>query len=161
MTSTPTSRSRRTAPQPSTVPVTRFRSADDARRDRAATETQAAAAGTQDPDEFVSSLDDDFLSCRGDRHSFPKLVVRKSTGKLPKGIALTRQHDGCFQITFTCPDCGTERSKTTLPGGRYDPSAQYTYRYPPGYLSPAGSGLSRPDFTTELLRRAFETGVVA
>jgi hypothetical protein len=101
------------------------------------------------PEDFVNSLDDDFLSCRGDRHSFPKL----RPGPMPRGVNAVRQFDGSFQLTFTCPDCGTERTRTTLSGGGIERPVRYTYRYPQGYQSPKGSGLRKTDFSDELDRR--------
>ena len=153
------SRPRRTATRAPSAPAVRFSPPDDARRGRATSPPRATdpPPASPAPGQFVATLDDSFLSCRGDRHSFPKLRARN--GKLPRGISVSRQHDGCFSLTFVCPDCGTERTRVTLPGGRYDPAAAYTYRYPPGYLSPRDSGLLRSDFTAELVRRVFEGGL--
>lgn len=162
MSATQTSRPARIAPKAAApAPAVRFSPPGDARAGRAPRPGTPPAGNSraQDPDQFVTSMDDDFLSCRGDRHNFPKFRATRN-GKLPRGIKVTRQRDGCFQITSTCPDCGTERWRVTLPGGRYDASAAYRYRHPKGYLSPRDAGLARSDFTAEILRRALEGGLL-
>lgn len=111
------------------------------------------AAGDQahrrSPQDFVRNMDDDKLSCRADRHSFPKL----RTGPLPRGVRAVPTVDGAFQLTFTCPDCGTRRTRTTRPGGSIDRSVAYSYNWPDGYLAPKGSGLVKADFSAEQDRR--------
>ena len=100
--------------------------------------------------EHLDTLDDNKLSCKGDRHDFPKLRV----GPLPHGVdAKPIRRTGVYQITYTCPDCGTTRTKTTLRGGIVA-TAKYEYKHPPGYLAPKGAGLSKSDYATELGRRA-------
>jgi hypothetical protein len=99
--------------------------------------------------DHLTSLDDDKLSCKGDRHDFPKLRV----GPLPAGVnAEPIRRTGVYQLTYTCPDCGTTRTKTTLRGGIVA-QAKYEYKHPPGYLAPPGAGLSKSDYTSELGRR--------
>jgi len=98
---------------------------------------------------FINTLDDDFLGCRTQGHRFPKL----RPGRIPANIRLARFRDGAFQLTFICPDCGTEKTRTTLPGGGYNAAAHNSYRYPNGYQSPRGSGLKRSDFIDEDDRR--------
>lgn len=102
------------------------------------------------PELFIKNLDDDFLGCRTEGHRWPKL---KRAGKMPRGVRPVRLRDGSFQLTYTCLDCGTEKVRLTLPGGHYDGSTHNSYRYPPGYQSPKGSGLSKPDFIDELYSR--------
>jgi hypothetical protein len=100
--------------------------------------------------DHLNSLDDDKLSCKGDRHDFPKLRV----GPLPRGVnAEPIRRSGVYQLTYTCPDCGTQRTKTTLRGGIVA-TAKYEYKHPPGYLAPKGAGLYKSDYAAELGRRA-------
>jgi hypothetical protein len=100
-------------------------------------------------DDHLNALSDEFVSCKGDRHDFPKLRV----GPLPKGVAATPIRQGQYQLTYTCPDCGTERTKTTLKGGILNSSAVYSYKHPVGYLAPKGAGLVKADYARELGRR--------
>ncbi len=100
--------------------------------------------------EHLGALDDDWVSCKGDRHDFPKLRV----GPLPKGVtASSSTRTGVYQLTYVCPDCGTVRTKTTQRGGIVV-QAKYDYKHPQGYLAPKGAGLSKADYTNELGRRA-------
>ena len=99
--------------------------------------------------QHLTSLDDDWVSCKGDRHDFPKLRV----GPLPDGVTSTRTRNGQSQLTYTCPDCGTVRTRTTLRGGIIDRSIKYNYQYPAGYIAPKGSGLTKADYANELARR--------
>lgn len=105
---------------------------------------------TPDPgQDHLSALDDDWVSCKGDRHDFPKLRV----GPLPPGVTARPVRSGIYQMTYTCPDCGTIRTKTTSRGGIIS-TAKYTYHYPAGYLAPKGAGLTKRDYAFELARRA-------
>lgn len=99
-------------------------------------------------EDHLTSLDDNWVSCKGDRHDFPKLRV----GTLPRGITSKRTKGGVYQLTYTCPDCGTTRTKTTLRGGIVV-TADYKYRHPKGYLAPKGAGLRKADYAAELGRR--------
>jgi hypothetical protein len=99
--------------------------------------------------DHLVSLDDERLSCKGDRHNFPKLRV----GTLPAGMTARTVRSGVYQLTYICPDCGTVRQKTTQRGGLVG-NAKYTYQHPPGYLAPKGAGLTKSDYTAELARRA-------
>lgn len=107
-------------------------------------QTEAAA--------WLHQADDKLLACRGQGHAWPK--VRRD--KVPRGIRAIPQHDGSYQVTFTCRDCGMDRTLTTLPGGQLDLPAQYTYRAPPGYKSPKGSRINRRMAFAETWRRALE-----
>jgi len=100
-------------------------------------------------EDHLHSLSDEFASCKGDRHDFPKL----RPGPLPKGVKAAHVRMGVYQLTYTCPDCGTERTKTTLKGGILDSSAVYSYKHPKGYLAPPGSGLTKADYSRELGKR--------
>jgi|SRR5215472_1425387 len=102
--------------------------------------------------EWIVHVDDKILACRGQGHAFPKI----RTGSLPKGMRAVRQHDGSFQITFICRDCGTERTLTTLPTGNLDLPAKYKYKHPPGYKTPKGSSISRRECLAESWRRTME-----
>lgn len=103
----------------------------------------------QTGDDHLHNLSDEFLSCKGDRHDFPKLRV----GPLADGVTAKHIKNGVYQLIYTCPDCGTKRTKTTLRGGVLDPGATYAYDHPKGYLAPKGAGLTRGDYTAELGRR--------
>jgi hypothetical protein len=99
--------------------------------------------------EHLDAMDDNVASCKGDRHDFPKLRV----GPLPPGVtARPTSRQGVSQLTFTCPDCGTKRTKTTRRGGIVE-TAKYDYDYPPGYLAPRGSGLTKADYAANLGKR--------
>jgi hypothetical protein len=99
--------------------------------------------------QHLDIMDDGVASCKGDRHDFPKLRV----GPLPPGVtARPASRQGVYQLTFTCPDCGTRRTKTTRRGGIVQ-SAKYDYEYPPGYLAPPGAGLRKADYAANLGKR--------
>lgn len=98
--------------------------------------------------DHLDGLDDEWLSCKGDRHDFPKLRV----GPLPPGVDAQPLRKGVYQLTYTCPDCGTQRTKTTLRGGIVA-QANYKYYHPTGYLAPPGAGLTKSDYVNELGRR--------
>lgn len=101
-------------------------------------------------EEHLNSLDDNWVSCKGDRHDFPKLRV----GPLAPGItARAAGRTGVYQLTYTCPDCGTVRTKTTLRGGIVARN-KYEYKHPAGYIAPKGAGLTKADYAAELGRRA-------
>ncbi len=112
-----------------------------------ATKLRAVRTG----DDHLNGLDDDWLSCKGDRHDFPKLRI----GPLPEGIEAKHVKNGVYQLTYTCPDCGTTRTRTTLKGGVLTSgrSVKYDYRHPKGYLAPPGAGLTKGDYVAELGRR--------
>lgn len=99
--------------------------------------------------EHLDTLDDEWVSCKGDRHDFPKLRV----GPLPKGVTSRPVKNGVSQLTYVCPDCGTVRTRTTLRGGIIDRSVKYSYQHPEGYLAPKGAGLTKADYANELGRR--------
>jgi hypothetical protein len=103
--------------------------------------------------DWLHNLPDKFIPCRGDHHDWPVL----KPGKLPRGIRAIPLHDGSFEMTAICRNCGRERTKTTLPRGVYDRDAKYVYRDPEGYKAPPGLGLSRQDYIAELYRRVAES----
>jgi len=100
-------------------------------------------------DEHLGTLSDEWVSCKGDRHDFPKLRI----GPLPKGVTSRRVKQGQYQLTYVCPDCGTKRIKTTLRGGILEATNKYNYKHPKGYIAPKGAGLRKADYTAELGRR--------
>jgi hypothetical protein len=104
----------------------------------------------------LHGVDDRTVACRGDHHDWPIL----KPGPLPRGVSAVPQHDGCFQVTITCKNCGRWRRKTTLPGGGYDTSAVYAYGGGPKDFSAKEDsqrgGLTRTDYTIELWRRMAE-----
>lgn len=107
--------------------------------------------------EFVHHYPDNFLACRGDRHSFPPLMTR---GRLSKGIRTERlpndgEHVGVVLIEATCSNCGRTRWKLTGNHGVYEPGDKWHYKEPRGYKAPKGLGASKADFTSELYRRLF------
>jgi hypothetical protein len=103
-------------------------------------------------------VDDRTIECRGGRHRFPEMGIRK----IPKGITFVPQHDGSYQIRSTCPNCGRWRVKTTLPGGGYDRNAVYQYGGGPEDFSAKEDTergkLSKADYAAELHRRVAEAG---
>jgi hypothetical protein len=107
---------------------------------------------------YLNDTDDAILACRGQGHAWPKLRAPKAgrSRLLPKGIEAQRFTDGSWQITSTCPDCGMQRTLTTLPGGPIDHPAQYRYVQPEGYKAPKGSGITRRDCLDETWRRLRE-----
>jgi hypothetical protein len=99
-------------------------------------------------DEHLNTISDGIASCKGDRHDFPKMRV----GPLPKGVTSRPVRQGVYQLTYTCPDCGTQRTRTTLRGGILS-GAKYRYKYDDEYLAPKGAGLTKADYVAELGRR--------
>jgi len=109
----------------------------------------------QQADEFLASVPDEQLMCMTQRHPWPLIDLRKRS--LPKGIGAVRQHDGCYQIRETCPNCGKTRWYTTLPGGVFDVNVQYRYDSPPGWVVKHDDiEATRRDYKAELFRRANE-----
>ena len=102
--------------------------------------------------DWVVQASDEVLACRAQGHAWPKLRA----GRLPEGIALKRERDGCYQIESTCRDCGMVRTITTLPSGMIDYPATYRYVQPDGYRSPVGSEVTRRECLAEIWRRARE-----
>lgn len=103
-------------------------------------------------EEFLAMLDDATLECRAQQHSWPLL----KPGRNVKGIAVRAVVEGCYQVEFTCRNCGTVRVKTTLPRGEWDPAATYSYKHPAGYLAPKGVTVTRAEAMGELWRRMME-----
>lgn len=103
------------------------------------------AVGLSSGDKHLNEINDEFLSCKADRHDFPKLKV----GPLPKGVKAEYVKQGVYQLTYTCPDCGTVRTRTTLKGGIVDVGVKYDYKHPKGYLAPKGAGLVKSDYVAE------------
>jgi hypothetical protein len=103
---------------------------------------------------LLSEIDDDQLACRAGRHDWP--VLKAGAKKLPKGMAASRQADGCFQITETCGNCRKKRVTTTLPGGVFDVDARRDYEDPENWVKiPRDLGLTRRDLVGENWRRCF------
>lgn len=98
----------------------------------------------------LASLDDGAASCKGERHDFPKLRPGR---RWPKNLTSRRIAEGVYQLTYSCPDCGTERRRTTLKGGILSSGVAYNYKYPRGYLAPPGAGLTKADYVRELGNR--------
>lgn len=69
--------------------------------------------------------------CRGYYHPWPILVPGK---RVPRGFRATLQKDGCYQIVETCPQCGSKRTTTTLPGGASDPDAVRRIEHPDDWV---------------------------
>lgn len=110
---------------------------------------------------FLGTVPDDQLECMTQRHPWPLIDLRDK--RLPKGIRAVRQHDGCYQIEETCPNCGKARWYTTLPGGVFDVNVIYRYKDPQGWVTKHDDvEATRRDYKAELFRRAAEqlTGVL-
>lgn len=112
----------------------------------------------EDAKDWLTSLDDNMLACRGQQHAWPKLRPGKVTNKL---ISIQPAAEGCYQLRERCADCPKTRWKLTLPGGVLDPGARWSYNNPPGYASPKDSGVTRADCVAELWRRVHEEVVAA
>jgi hypothetical protein len=114
-------------------------------------EDEAAAAR-----EWLENADDAFLACRGN-HNFPK--IRLTNGALPGGVHAAPQADGGYQLTVTCPDCGTTDTFTTIPGGWIDGGPRrHSYDWPEGYRMPKGAAsyVTARDCQAEVWRRVTE-----
>lgn len=111
-----------------------------------------SGTGDSTGQQHLRGLDDDWLTCKGDRHDFPKL--RLKPGPLPDGVTARKERGGVYQLIYTCPDCGTRRVRDTLKGGIIDTSVRYGYKHPKGYLAPKGAGLTKSDYAAELAARA-------
>jgi|SRR5262245_1748568 len=86
---------------------------------------------------WLANVESAFLACRG-RHNFPKLLLTE--GQLPPGIRAERQADRSYNITETCPDCGTRRTYSTVPDGWLGGlKIHYRYEWPDGYRVPPGA----------------------
>lgn len=72
------------------------------------------------------------MLCRGNYHPWPVLEPGK---RVPRGYRATVQRDGCYQITETCPRCGSMRTSTTLPGGASDPDVQRRIIHPDNWIT--------------------------
>jgi len=118
--------------------------------------TKAVAAAREASEkaglQHLYDLDDGAISCKGDKHDFPKL----RPGRWAKNLSARPRVDGGYELVFRCPDCGTKRTRVTRPGGVYDTSIKLEYDYPKGYRAPRGVGLRKTDYTGELLRRTIE-----
>jgi hypothetical protein len=111
--------------------------------------------------DFLANLPDEQLGCMSQRHPWPLIDPRKR--QLPNGISARPQHDGCYQIEETCPNCGKVRWYTTLPGGVFDVNVIYRYRDPQGWVTKHDDvEATRRDYKAELFRRASEqlTGLI-
>jgi hypothetical protein len=82
-------------------------------------------------EEWLHNADDEVLECRGQGHEFDHIHRRKRT-------PLRNTRVGSSQITWTCPHCGTERTRTIEPDGTLFPPVYYSYKYPRNYKGPAG-----------------------
>jgi hypothetical protein len=103
--------------------------------------------------DWLHDADDDILGCRGQGHNWPKL----RPGRTPRGLAVEGPfHDGVMEIIYTCRDCGKKRRLITAPNGVLDLPAQYSYKDPPGYKTPKGSGITRRQCLEETWRRSSE-----
>lgn len=81
---------------------------------------------------LLSEMPIEQLVCRGNYHPWPILQPGK---KIPKGYRAALQRDGCYQITETCPSCGSTRTSTSLPGGASDSDAVRTIRHPEDWVT--------------------------
>jgi hypothetical protein len=106
--------------------------------------------------EWLQSADSAFLACRGN-HNFPKIML--VAGALPSGVDAKPQHDGGYQVTVTCPDCGTTDTFTTVPGGWLGGGPRrHHYDWPEGYRQPKGASqyVTNYDCHAEVWRRVTE-----
>lgn len=101
------------------------------------------------PEDWLTRTNNAILACRGQGHAWPKLRPGNA-----RGIEIEHVENGVFQITFTCPQCGTTRTLTTAPRGELVFPASYKYQYPDGYKAPKGT--SRRSCVSESWRRTLE-----
>lgn len=107
---------------------------------------------------YFTNWDSKIMRCRTYGHDWP---IPEPGKRVPKGFhADMNAHDGSYQITQECRRCGTERIRTTLPGGYYyDTSAHYTYVYPKNFVHISGEDdIHRVDIVNEYWRRVMELG---
>jgi hypothetical protein len=99
-----------------------------------------------------------FLLCRG-AHSFPKPREKAGQLVLPKGYRVRREATGVYEVTETCPDCGTIRTYEAGSPDVFGPygsrgQRRYHYQWPEGYLQPKGAAnhISTADCKSEAWR---------
>lgn len=117
------------------VPLPTFRTGADA-----AAQRERAVRLPRSAKDFLNDVDDDFLSCLSQRHSFPKL----RPGPLPRGVRAKGVRVGVVQLIYVCPDCGTERTSV---------NGHHSYNWPEGYRPPPRSGLTKRDYREQLGKR--------
>lgn len=101
---------------------------------------------------WLENAPDEVIACKADHHPWPQLKI----GILDPGIRVTPQHDGCWQLVILCPNCERQRTKTTLPRGRWDFGAVYQYTGGKDFSPPPGAGITKADYVAEWWRRAQE-----
>lgn len=78
-------------------------------------------------DYYVNLMTSGQKLCRSRaRHNFPSHYLG-ITDELPGEINGVGQHDGSFQVTEYCIDCGKQLQWTTLPKGYYDLNVHRVY----------------------------------
>lgn len=102
--------------------------------------------------DWLHNADDAVLECRAQGHEFDHIHRRR------RG-ALKNTRVGSSQITWSCPNCEAERTRTIEPDGTLFPPVYYAYRYPKNYKGPAG--ITRRMCFDELQRRIEEDTVQA
>lgn len=86
-------------------------------------------------DGYVARMELGEVICRGrHRHNWPSDTLRPGQ-PLPTGIDTIRQHDGSFQVTEWCVDCGKECTWTTLPKGVFDVNVIRRYKNPERWVT--------------------------
>jgi hypothetical protein len=104
--------------------------------------------------ERLSMVPDDQLGCRL-RHNWPRLKPGRKTS-IPKNMRLAPQRDGCVRLVETCLDCGKIRWKLLLPGGIYDPGANWHYIDTQDWKVLSREwGITRQDIAAEAFERSF------
>ena len=95
--------------------------------------------------QYLSEMDNDQLTCRGQRHQFP---VLRPGRKIPRGVT-ARITDGVTEYEWTCPVCGTVRTQV--------PGEQYRYSHGKRWMRiPRETGLTAATMRDEAFRRALE-----
>lgn len=125
------------------VPHPGFRAPGQAMRD----------AHQREADEIFSQADASVTACRARGHSWPRMEA----GRPLKNVRVSGSREGGYQITEVCEYCGTERTRTLLPGFRIDRNAHYVYRYPENWVHvPSESGVTKADWVDQNLRNNYE-----
>jgi hypothetical protein len=109
--------------------------------------------------DWIAHADDEVLACRGQGHSWPKLI---KPGKLPRGMNArpVRESQGQVELIAVCPDCKKSRRMITMPGGEVNfPEVKWrAYKEDPAgrYKAPKGVRVTPSMARNETYRRFSE-----
>jgi hypothetical protein len=106
--------------------------------------------------DWLYGADDEVLECRFNGHELEK-IYRRQRG--PYKHTRVEQREGGSWIEWTCPHCGTVRTRVVEPDGTMNPPVYYTYKYRSNYKGPAG--ITKQMCLQELRRRTAEDAAKA